>query len=195
MSAFRIHRPQCVFIHIPKTGGMSIRRGVFGGHYDGPEYERLPDDWRGIFTFAFVRHPLDRLCSAFRMFTRRPTPSAPMRSPDLSFDEFWRYASDETICHLNRKPKTPESIRHHTIPQTHPANMLDKAEFVGRFERFSDDWVKIAERLGVMKPLPHWNGTTNKHWSDTIPAELLPEIVAWYAADFDQLGYEKPKEA
>ena len=36
MSVFVLKEPDAVFIHIPKTGGMSIRKGIWGQKYDGP---------------------------------------------------------------------------------------------------------------------------------------------------------------
>lgn len=39
MSTFLLKNPDCVFIHIPKTGGSSIRKGVWTGAI-GPRFGR-----------------------------------------------------------------------------------------------------------------------------------------------------------
>jgi hypothetical protein len=36
MSNFLLRNPDCVFIHIPKTGGSSIRNGLWLSRYEGP---------------------------------------------------------------------------------------------------------------------------------------------------------------
>ena len=69
MPLFLLNQPRCVFAHIPKTGGNSIRNVVFKRDYEGPWFgDQLPDDWHALFKFAFVRNPFDRVVSAWKMF-------------------------------------------------------------------------------------------------------------------------------
>ena len=69
MAIFLIREPRCVFIHIPKTGGASIRHGVFKGNVDGPKQGFIPENWKSLYKFAFVRNPYDRVISAWKMFS------------------------------------------------------------------------------------------------------------------------------
>jgi hypothetical protein len=64
-----IHKHKCIFIHIPKTAGMSIQQG-FGREHNHNHPHKKPEDfslsrWNSYFTFCFVRNPWDRLLSAY----------------------------------------------------------------------------------------------------------------------------------
>jgi len=42
MSNFLLRNPDCVLIHIPKTGGTTIRKGICGSNYEGPAFGEFP---------------------------------------------------------------------------------------------------------------------------------------------------------
>jgi hypothetical protein len=53
MSIFLLKDPDCVFIHIPKTGGTSIRKGVWEKNYEGAVFGSVPKEWRQVFGIHF----------------------------------------------------------------------------------------------------------------------------------------------
>ncbi|HIG73543.1 MAG TPA: hypothetical protein EYQ24_02885, partial [Bacteroidetes bacterium] len=65
-----------VFVHIPKTGGLSIANAVYrtegGGHRTVEEYKRElgPEVFASLVSFTVVREPTERLASAFRFLKR-----------------------------------------------------------------------------------------------------------------------------
>ena len=186
MSSFLLKDPDCVFVHIPKTGGSSIRYGVWKANYDGPYFNTLPSEWLSYFKFAFVRHPLDRLISAWGDFTQ-------IRKFKGSFDDFVDIVLDELIIYDERRSNMRERIRHHTIPQTHPFNRLADAEFVGRYERYADDLLLVRRHLGApLGPLPHERRTSHLDWSHYMSASTVKRMVSFYEQDFVSLGYAKP---
>lgn len=198
MSIFLLLKPRCVLIHIPKTGGTSIRKGIWGGSYEGPEFGAVPDRWKADFKFAFVRHPLCRLTSAYRMFTEGtagdPSWKLPQDARPLSFDAFLDIVLDESIIYDQRRMTFEEKIRHHTIPQTHPFNALSDADFVGRYERLEADFRIVADRVGLRDvPLPRMHFTKSKPYMDYFTASQLQKMVDYYRADFDQLNYSLPE--
>lgn len=200
MANFLLVNPDCVFIHIHKTGGTSIRHGVWGGVRPvEPAFGYIPDEWMHLYKFAFVRHPLDRFISAWKMFTdgalasqrgpgKTAGPSAPRRQ--LPIDEFAAIVFDENILYDERRKTLEERIRHHTIPQTHEFNCLRFADFVGRFESIDADFNIIRDRLNIITPLPKLNFTVHGHWREYLAGDLLARCVSYYSQDFRELGYE-----
>src|SRR5437868_3464466 len=61
---------RCIFVHIPKSAGISIRHSLslnLGSHTTLARYRSLlpPRVFENCFKFTFVRNPWDRLVSAF----------------------------------------------------------------------------------------------------------------------------------
>lgn len=192
MSLFLLKNPDAVFIHIPKTGGTSIRQGVWQRRYNGPHAE-LPKSAEGLFTFAFVRHPLDRFVSAWKMFTEG---AVGVGSSDwtrkhrakIPIKNFLETTLDDSVSPLDRTTLAGR-IRHHTIPQTHPANLLYLANFVGRFESIEQDFAIIKSKLSIQADLPHMRKTEHQSYRDELPAFVIDQLAVFYADDFEQLNY------
>jgi hypothetical protein len=193
MSNFFLRDPDCVLIHIPKTGGTSIRKGVWKKNYEGPVFGDIPQAWRGHFKFAFVRHPFDRLVSAWKMFTDGAVGDPEWRLPAdarrLDLPRFVDIVLDETIIYDERRFAFEERIRHHTIPQTHPFNCLHMADFVGRYETLERDFQHVLDRLGLKASLPHLHRTSHGGWRDYLDGETLGRCRDYYRRDFEELGY------
>lgn len=198
MSNFRLINPDCVFIHVPKTGGTSIRKGIWNSHYEGPVFGFIPDSWADLFKFAFVRHPLQRFVSAWRMFTEGPTGdpgwALPKDARPLSVHEFAEIALDDSIIFDERRSTFEERIRHHTIPQTHEFNCLQLADRVARYENFQEEISAICKRVGLnIRQVPHIHKTSPTPWPNILQGATLTRVVDYYMQDFELLGYEIPK--
>lgn len=216
MSVFFLRDPDAVFIHIPKTAGRSVRVGAWNGRYEGQVDGYIPEEWESYFKFAFVRDPLKRLVSAWRMFSdgRVDVPRKERRKllslfgidrttttleshrplfPGLTIAEFMDITEDETIKLDDREqgPTRRRSVlRTHAVPQTHPHNLIDRADYIGRFERIDAEMVTIGERLGARLVLPHTNKTTQQaDWRSQLTPALYDRIVEYYRADFERFGY------
>src|SRR5690606_34670639 len=128
-------------IHIPKTGGSSIRRGLWEGRYEGPAFGEIPARWGTHLRFAFVRHPLERLVSAWADFTQ-------IRGFSGGIEGFIDHVLDEGAGYAaGPVASLTERIRHHTIPQTHPENCLHLADVIGRYESYMADLSAILAYL------------------------------------------------
>lgn len=193
MSNFLLCDPDCVLIHIPKTGGTSIRKGVWDT-VRGPRFGHIPEDWQGHFRFAFVRDPLERFLSAYRMFTTgtldEPDWSLPRDARPLTLEAFFAITRDESIVFDERRQTFEEKIRHHTIPQTHPFNCLRQADFIGRFETLEADFARIAAHVGQTAPLPHMHRTEAEADARTTLGPLANAVADYYAEDYRFIAEE-----
>ncbi len=216
MSVFLLKSPDAVFIHVPKTAGRSIREGAWEGRYEGPARGYMPEAWLGYYKFAFCRHPIDRMLSAYRMFTetRHMVPQkvesrllrlvgirhATTRYrnhkplfPGLTLAEFLKIAKDESIALNDRTPgrtKRLSVLREHAVPQSHPNNLIDHADFVGRFEKLDEEMANIGRILGADFSLPHSNKTRPPgDWRPLFTSELYDEVVEYYREDFARFQY------
>tara|TARA_R110000868_G_scaffold43693_4_gene146719 strand:+ start:586 stop:1146 length:561 start_codon:yes stop_codon:yes gene_type:complete len=186
MSLFLLRDPDCVLIHIPKTGGSTIRKGIWDKNYEGPAYGRIPEHWLPNFKFAFVRHPLDRLVSAWADFKQ-------LRNYKGSLDQFIDIVLNDDIIFDENRQTTAERIRHHVMPQTHPFFCLDQADFVGRFETYEEDLNKILNKVGMpAADVGHHRKTQHSGWREILPDSTVDRLVRFYADDFSVLSYERP---
>jgi hypothetical protein len=194
VTAFLIHQPRCVFIHIPKTAGRSMRDVLFAGGHDGPVDGPLPEAWRGHFAFAIVRNPFDRLVSAWKMFSEGtdgvdwPYPRDGQRG--IGLRGFLDILTDDSITYDPPRRTFEQRIRGHALPQTHPFYCLDRADFVGRFEDLHDDWSRLADQLGLAcRELPRVNTTSRGPYQLYFDDDTRTVAERFYADDLDRLGY------
>ena len=195
MAVFLVRKPKCVFIHIPKTGGASIRRGYFQNEVNGPKHGFVPERWQRHFAFAFVRNPYHRLISAWKMFSQGMQNTV-WEQPDdhrgIELAKFMDIVEDDSIAFGAKRRTAEEKIRHHTIPQTHPFNCLQFANFVGRFENLESDFAKVCETLKIeFSGLPNMNKAQSEANSDELINDSIRQRIRnFYAEDFRQLEYE-----
>src|SRR5215216_1616703 len=147
-----------VFVHIQKTGGITVDRLL---------NERIPDlrlvgtrhgfaslgmdeldDWDEYFKFAFVRNPWDRLVSWYSMVTTMPKDG----------NELWRYVHDnsstfeEFIYNCTDEVEIKDGV-HYSFAYNQLDYVTDDhgnllVDFIGRLENFDND---IQERYRVLR--------------------------------------------
>lgn len=199
MTNFLLKNPDCVFIHIHKTGGTSIRRGAWGGRQHAQQAGFIPAEWGERFRFAFVREPLARFLSVYRMFTAGtqdwPDGVLVERPRPMTHAAFFDIVRDEGIIFDERRRTLEERIRHHAIPQTHPYNCLREAHFIGRFEALTADFARVARHLGLPADLPHLNTTADGAADprETLGPALADAVAAYYAGDTAFIERELPR--
>lgn len=129
-----------VFIHIPKTGGTSIRTNYQVGK--GIQFT-MPDEWKGLPSFAFTRDPFDRAVSCWRDFRFR------RRMTKLDFEPFLRAYSSSPSKHYDTLCSDPKTIYHHMAPITHPVHGLSSAKFVGTYANLQTDFDKFCTSCSI----------------------------------------------
>lgn len=191
MAIFLIEKPRFVLIHIHKTGGTSIRNGLFRKYCSDAAFGAMPVEWSDAPALAFVRNPFDRLISAWKMFADGTSLNKAVPSPGISLEDFVDIVIDESIIYDERRRTPEERIRHHMIPQTHPFNCLSAASFVGRYETLDEDFQTFGRQNGFdLPPMPRLNTTQRGHYRDYITPPIRRSLEDFYAEDLKALGYE-----
>lgn len=188
-----------IFVHVPKTGGTSVARGVYGvwkSHYPLSRYAAFDAErYQRYFKFAFVRNPWDRLLSAYSHLSgsgqRLPPPEANWARANLSgFRDF------EAFVMALRDSGTKRRITSYVVfrPQlswlTLPGSSKVEVDFLGRFEQISSDYAVVAERLGVDSALPYTNKSRHPSYRDAYSNEMRDIAGEVYSADISTFGYQ-----
>jgi len=186
-SALVSDRYKFIFIHIAKTAGQSMVRGVFMDKIEdavnspGLDAPINSEKWADYFKFTFVRNPWDRMVSAYNYHI-------PGVKKGESFADFVRnYAWDEEGDPYNK----------HWLDQyLHVEGVNDGKgwiDFVGRFENLEEDWNKACKVIGTEWKLPHRNvnhaNPRNKHYTDYYDDDSKKIVEEAYQRDLELYGY------
>jgi len=199
------HAYQCfdttksIFVHIPKAGGISIIKSLYGektGGFGHPTYKRFlklygKKRFQEYYKFTFVRNPWDRLYSAYCFLKK-----GGMSHQDKQFSEevLSEFKSFEAFV---MQWLTTENIKSwvHFIPQhTFLTNNNGElvVDFVGRFENFETDFKKISNHIGIKQALIHRNKTKDKmlsHYREVYTQEMKEKVEQLYKKDIDLFEY------
>ena len=156
MTNFVISTPNIVFIHLPKTGGTSVRDAF--GPSDERYFGHLPEEFRGLPKLAVIREPRQRFLSALRMFKYGNRLDgdyyAKARWPELTISKALDVLEDPWIGFDRSYRDLAWDLKHHLLPQTHPFNCLFYADDVLRFETLEADFADYCAKLGLSAQLP-----------------------------------------
>jgi len=192
MTNFIIGDPRVVFIHLPKTGGTSVRDAF--GKLEGRYFGHVPAQFRGRPSLAVVREPKARFLSAFRMFKfgnrLEGDYYAEPRWPDLSISKALDVLENPWVGFDRSHRDLSWNLKHHILPQTHPFNCLFYADTVLRFETLEEDFAAFCADLGTVSQLPRLRASRGgqKHeemWS----AEDEKRFMRLFAEDYRLLNY------
>ncbi|GHD19813.1 hypothetical protein GCM10007052_28750 [Halioglobus japonicus] len=185
---------QALFIHVPKSAGRSVVRGMFDiksvEHAPADWYQLLdPDKYRRYFKFTFVRNPWDRAVSAYTYLQQGGSAAS---SDDSLWSEFvGNFASfDEFVTQW----MTPENVMRNALftPQivflTNRFGQMDM-DYVGRFENLHSDFSAIAQKLGVERELPHLNQSRSQPYQTFYSEASRQRVAEVYRQDIEAFGY------
>lgn len=169
------------FVHVPKTGGRSIKT-YFGGVGSGHRSAAALLSGRSIpFSFGFVRNPYDRLVAVFHAA--------------LQHGGRWPRMNSSSFASFVRQLRSDWQVEPHAWPM---ARFLCNGEgdvlvdFVGRFERLEHDWRKVCQRIGMeYQPLPKTHQTERNTWQAYYTPELSAIVDDLYAEDFQAFDYDR----
>tara|TARA_R100001594_G_scaffold138237_1_gene181749 strand:+ start:1365 stop:1946 length:582 start_codon:yes stop_codon:yes gene_type:complete len=186
------HDLQYIFIHIPKTGGNSVKK-VLGidchSHRALREYKvafsvlQLNSKFKTYFKFCFVRNPFDRFVSAYNYLKNGGI--SPMDKADCErFNLRNRTFKDFVL--------SQEGIlsQQHFKPQSHYTNPQEDLDFIGRLENFDIDFLNLCDLLKIppCQP-PHLNNSSHSHYTEYYDSESRKAVERLYGEDLEAFGY------
>ena len=191
-ACFDQHR--ALFIHVPKSAGRSIVRGLFDvrsvEHAPADWYQLLdPDKYDSYFKFTFVRNPWDRAVSAYTYLLQGGSAAS---TEDRQWSDF--IDSFESFDDFARSWITPENVMRYSLFTPQVAFLKNRfgaidMDFIGRFETLADDFASVAERLGVDATLPHINSSRAQGYRDFYTDASQQAVAQAYAEDIEALDY------
>jgi chondroitin 4-sulfotransferase 11 len=185
-------RNKCVFIHIPKCGGISLVEAVYGDSRSQHSTWRDfliedPIKFDSYFKFAFTRDPVNRCYSAYTYLKRGG------RTPlDLYWNDRYikKYSSFDDFVLRGLEGAIANSAEHF-IPQ-HKFICDDAGkvlvDFVGRVERMQEDYQYLADKLGITAKLELRNATEEES-AYVASTKVRSTIRRLYHKDYEILGY------
>lgn len=174
------HEHKHVFIHVPRTAGTAMEQVPWVGgktHHTIASFveQGFPQEY---VTWAFVRHPFDRLLSTYSSLMQQN--SWPEVLPD-TFEDFVR-----ALPALDKI----EGIK--PMSQYLCVDGRLAVKYVGRFEQLLYDWAAICGLIvGEFTPLPKANQSTHKPWQEYYTPELADIVYEHYKEDYMTFGYHK----
>jgi hypothetical protein len=224
------HHRQFVFVHIHKTAGESITASLLPvltpedlvlvgrqsatvndvtvtKHSPARDVRDMlqTDTWDRYFTFAFVRHPIERTLSLYRYMSERSRPPNITVAQRLGLrpTPAYRDRSDWPGVRAYRETHSiSEFIRHPLLDDTKSmkpqcASLCDEkgnllVDYVGRFERLNHDFAFVEQRLGFPPlPLKRTNGSRQRRSDDyELSLEDRAYLTTRFEEDFRRFGYD-----
>jgi hypothetical protein len=194
LKAFDKHK--VLFIHIPKTAGISVRDSLFQTHGFSKhvkaqtyKYYLGKTTFNSYFKFAFVRNPWARTLSAYNFLKKGGINEVDKNWSDAVLSQYDSF-EDFVMNGLH----TEEVINWtHFIPQykwlcDHKnRNLMD---FTGRLESIEADYEYIRERTGIGLPLKHKNkGKTIESYRNFYTETMQNKVVELYKLDIELFNY------
>lgn len=192
LAAFDYYK--CIFVHIPKTGGISVSEALWGHmggvHKTMEEYRRIfgRDTLNEYFSFTFVRNPWARLVSAWSYLKaggQHARDKAWAEKYLTPFPDFKSFVSDG----LNENGVL-NGI--HFRPQTDFITLDGKiaVDFIGRQENLKTDFNTVRERIGLHHAeLPHRNRSDHKNYREYYDDQTAERVEKIYQQDIVAFNY------
>jgi hypothetical protein len=199
-----------LFIHIPKTGGISI--GIALGIYTSKSKWRMyagvnhgnpnqvNQEWaRSQFRFTFVRNTWDRVLSEY-LFRREAWQHNPSDHRARQVKHIFEHDNGDVGTFLELLEKGgwwhPNNTKGHHIFRTQLFWLMNEHEvpwgydFIGRFENFENDFNKITQLIGLDAKLEHYNATKRGLYREHYNSKARDIVARLYRKEIRYLGYD-----
>lgn len=192
---------KCIFIHIPRAAGTSIKEALDlqgRGHLPWQYYYLVyPEQWISYYKFSIVRNPWDRVISAFN-YTKMDKSywhdNINQVTPHPDY-ELLKNKSFKEFCEMLKKNRN--LLRHEAwhpqhkwIVKQNNSNML-MVDCVLRFENLERDFSYLCQRLDIRNiNLPRINPSNHEHYRQYYTDETKLVIEDVYEKDIELFKYK-----
>tara|TARA_B100000900_G_scaffold378936_1_gene363459 strand:- start:12285 stop:12950 length:666 start_codon:yes stop_codon:yes gene_type:complete len=189
------NKSNTIFIHIPKTAGISLVNAVYGdvsneGHRKVDFYKKIfKKNFNNFFLFSFVRNPYERLYSAYKFLQ-----SGGMNIHDQNaFKKYLiSYNNFEDFIYNGLTKQIVNEIIHFRLQSEFICNDYGEiiVDFVGKYETIEKDISQLSNLINKDISLPYLNRGKEKKSYDKIYTDEMKEIVyRIYRKDFEIFNY------
>ena len=193
-----------LFIHIPKTGGVSVHKTLEPYSYIGSDGEHSPimagkfAPYVGkYFSFCFVRNPWDRFVSAYCYLSKGGANTPADKKACKMYIEPYKTFKDAVMNIDDNKGNL--FVQQHFAPQRDfVLDLHDNiaVDFIGKFENMDADFKTICDKIGLPSlKLPVLNSTPHAPYWEYYDDESQHKIFRKYNWDVAHLDYEFGIEA
>jgi len=192
---------KCIFVHIPKTAGISVCQALFnnlaGGHTTIKKYQISFSKYEfdSFFKFTFVRNPWSRLFSAYNFLKKGGMNNIDKNWASRNLSDYGNF--DDFVKRWVTTSNIEKYI--HFIPQYRflciPNRDEIKVDFLGFFENLEEDFAYIARQLSMADnvTLKHKNKTASNDkkidYREFYNAETCDIVSEVYKKDIELFGY------
>lgn len=205
---------QCIFVHIPKTGGTSIENLIWGNDWSlrseadlwmgniRPGFNKYQsgglqhllakqirqevgnDRFERYYKFAFVRNPWDKVVSQYKYLQTRP-----MLRKYMGLNRFSSFSRYVRVL-ADAKQKHVQSFEQWKFLQDDQGRSL--VDFVGHFEKLQEDFDVVAEKLELTSSkLPHdMKSAKRRPYQSYYNAKTRQIVAEVYCKDIEVFGYQ-----
>ena len=208
-----IYNDKYIFVHVPKTGGLSISAALGGKDKKKSTHTPLrcvPTDDR--FSFGFIRNPWARMVSLYRFMCQKSFKRTDNFDQEairrmgfkswLMDDEFVMTEDDHPEgepwvmkTHWRSIPPVGEEAstldRVHAMQRRPQMWWLEGCSYIGKFETLQTSFDIACDGAGIKrKELPHINKTKGSKWQDEYDQDTYDHIVKYFSPDIEYGDYK-----
>lgn len=186
---------KCIFVHIPKTGGISVVNSLFGNlggaHVPIRKYQFIfsKSEFNTYFKFAIVRNPWDRLVSAYTFLMNGGLNEKDKSWAEKNIKKFQNFEDFVKwwVCRENIYSYV------HFVPQHEficIKPLRPSVDFIGYLEDYTNDFNKIKRLLGVEGELQKLNVSKRRDYKEYYNDATLQIVADAYRDDINLFGYD-----
>jgi len=213
------HDPKFIFVHIPRTGGSSIEKGLkrvgkkrfpndifpesYSQHLTAQQFQSwLLEEYKSYYSFTVVRNPWDRTVSTYLSLVLG---NKRIRRSNLSQEEIvegfyewvWEAYAEDKYPYSMANPSAPEELIRNSIRPCYDWIADEEGIFlvneIYRFEKLEIAFDRMVEIIGCPRvdPLPHVQVSRDrKPYTEYYKKESRQLVEHVFAKDVEIFGYK-----